>query len=33
MGPDKSRLHDGQINRTGLRAISGVTSIAYFAPH
>src|SRR5579862_3708074 len=33
MGPDKSVLHSGQINRTGSRAISGVTSMAYFEPH
>src|SRR5882724_3875826 len=32
IGPDRSRLHEGQTNRTGSRAISGVTSIAYLDP-
>src|SRR6185437_6603776 len=32
IGPDKSVLHAGQMKRTGSRAISGVTSMAYLAP-
>ena len=32
IGPDKSSPQPGQTNRTGSRAMSGVTSIAYLAP-
>src|SRR6185437_8660097 len=33
IGPDKSVLQLGQTNRIGSRAISGVTSMEYLAPH